>query len=244
MLQALAQRAEAIGADVVNAGLLGIEREHIAIHQVVCVDELEADVAAADDIHVAAFLDPLEEDLKNPKPSLAENRARADDDERQVRLAQNFAHRQLAGELAAAVNLNGPWRCVVRDRAFVGRAEERARTHVDEALHAGLHRFLGGDARAVDVDFPELVAGLRERHERDVVVDNVHALHGAADAVAVADVALHILDVLRPRGVRPDVEDANLLAACEQAAGDEVAEKAGAASDEVLHVVFYLLPRW
>ena len=106
-----------------------------------------------------------------------------------------------------------------------------ARTHVDESLHACLHRLFGGDARAFHVHRPEIAASLCERHERDVVMHHVNALHGAAYASGIADVAFDKLDFLRARRVFPDVEHADLFAAFVQTPRDEIAKKARAAGD-------------
>ena len=57
MLQAFSQRAEAIGPDIIHTRLVFIEGQHVEIHQIMCMDELKTNIAAADHINVYMFPD-------------------------------------------------------------------------------------------------------------------------------------------------------------------------------------------
>lgn len=200
------------------------------------VDELERLMAVADDVNPPVLRDPLKQNLEYPEPALPENGARTDDDERQPAPVAEVAHGQFAFQFGATINLHRRHRRIIGHRTGLGRAENGAGAHVNEALYARLHRLFGGDARAVHVHRPEFRAGLRQRHERDVVVDHVNALHRARHAADVPDVAANELDLRRARAVFPHVEHADALAALVQTARDEIAQKPRAAGDEVLHV--------
>ena len=235
MIQRLAQCSELIRADVIDAGFACVHREHVSVHEIVRVDELEFLVAVADDVNLPVLLNPLEQNLEDAESSDAENGARADDDERDVPSGADVAHGEFAREFGATVNLHRRHRRIIRDRATFWRAKDGARTHVDESLHARLHRLLGSDARAFYVHRPEISTCLGERHKCDVVVNDINALHGTRYAVGITDVAFDELDFLRARRIFPDVEDADAFAAFVQTPRDEIAKKARAAGDEMFH---------
>ena len=78
----------------------------------------------------------------------------------------------------------------------------------------------GGDAGTVDVNGPEAIAGLGDRHECHVVMHDVDATHRCSDAGAIEDVATDELSLLRSPFVLPKVENPNLVAPFDQPAGD------------------------
>ena len=54
-----AKAGEAVGADIIDAGFIAIESDHIGIHQIVGVYELKSSIAGADDPDGSAFLNPF-----------------------------------------------------------------------------------------------------------------------------------------------------------------------------------------
>src|SRR3546814_7995716 len=60
-----AQGSEAVGSNIVRSGPAAIERQHIEVHQIMGVNELDPISATADDIDVPVFPYPLEQYLEN-----------------------------------------------------------------------------------------------------------------------------------------------------------------------------------
>src|SRR5262249_8957636 len=154
--QIAAQRAEAICAHVERAGRAAVEHEHVRVHEIVRMNELEEHVPAPHHVNVATLANPFEQDLEDAEAPFAQDGARPNDDEPNVRAVADLANGLLAGELATAIDLDGVHGGVGGDRTLFGSAEDRAGAHVHERTYPGLDRFLGGDARSVDVDLPEL----------------------------------------------------------------------------------------
>ncbi len=230
----LAHAAEAIGAAQEGFRAGPAISQKAGAREVVGVDELVAVVAVAQQVQRAALSHPLEQDLEDAEPAVAEDGARAHD--AHVETACDVARRlALALELGAPVGLPRARRRALVDGIFVGHAVDRARRHQDQLAHAGGQG--GGEhvVRAGHVDRPELLAVLRERHLGDVVVDDVDALHGAAHDVRVAHVAADNLDVGGAVRVVDPIEHAHAIAALAKLAHDHLAEVAAAAGDECVH---------
>src|SRR3546814_6003101 len=64
-----AQGSEAVGSNIVRSGPAAIERQHIEVHQIMGVNELDPISATADDIDVPVFPSPLEQYLANSHTS-------------------------------------------------------------------------------------------------------------------------------------------------------------------------------
>src|SRR3546814_3591523 len=64
-----AQGSEAVGSNIVRSGPAAIERQHIEVHQIMGVNELDPISATADDIDVPVFPYPLEPYLENSQTS-------------------------------------------------------------------------------------------------------------------------------------------------------------------------------
>ena len=87
--------------------------------------------------------------------------------------------------------------------------------------------------RAVDVDRPEQLAILGERHLGDVVQHDVDAVDGVAHDRLVADVTLDELDIGRPVVGIVQVEHSDVMAGSMQSCDDERTEIAAPAGDEI-----------
>ena len=110
--------------------------------------------------------------------------------------------------------------------------EHRARRRVHDLADTGVARGNQQIRGADDVHRPEELAVARQRYLRDVVQDHVDAVARGADGVPVAHVTLDVLDACCGRGRRVDVEDPDPVAACNGAAGEDLAEVAAPAGDE------------
>ncbi len=68
-------------------------------------------------------------------------------------------------------------------------------------------------------------------------MNDVDPLHGPRHAFRVADIAGYVLDFPGTRAVLPDIQDANLLAALEQAPRDEIPQKTRTTRYQMSHSV-------
>jgi hypothetical protein len=105
---------------------------------------------------------------------------------------------QLAVVLGPPVRLDGRRRRVGVDGVGRGDAEHRAGGGVHHLADAGVLTAAQQGVGPADVDRLEELLVPGERHLRDIVEHDVHAVAGLAYGVDVADVAAHELDAARP----------------------------------------------
>jgi hypothetical protein len=66
-------------------------------------------------------------------------------------------------------------------------------------------------------------------------MNDLHILHGLADAACIANVTVSELNLLWPCRVFPNIENLDPLAPLQQAPSDQVAQETGTACDQVSH---------
>ena len=204
------------------------------VGQIRRVHELVPVVARAQDVDRRPLRHELEEHGDDPQATVAEDGTRTHDRHVEPR-RHRVAAQHLGLQLRPPVRLERPSGRRLRHRVRVGNAEHRARRRVDDLADSSVTRREQDIRRADHVDRVKELAIAREGHLGHVVQHHIDAVARDAERLAVANVALHEVDLLpgcrRGRGF-VEVEHPDAVAAGSGLFDDDRAEVAAPAGDE------------